>query len=67
VDISASRRLDMALRNITLAAIMGAFSNKRTLAEALANEIELAAKGDMQNSYAVKKRDETERMARSAR
>ncbi len=67
VDVSASRRLDMALRNITLAAIMGAFSNRRTLAEALANELELAAKGDVQNSYAVKKRDETERMARSAR
>jgi len=67
VDVSASRRLDMALRNITLAAIMGAFANKKTLAEALANEIELAAKGDTQNSYAIKKRDETERMARSAR
>jgi small subunit ribosomal protein S7 len=67
VDVSASRRLDMALRNITLAAIMGAFGNKKTLAEALANEIELAAKGDTQNSYAIKKRDETERMARSAR
>lgn len=67
VDVSASRRLDMALRNITLAAIMGGFANKRTLAEALANEIELAAKGDGQNSYAIKKRDETERMARSAR
>jgi small subunit ribosomal protein S7 len=67
VDVSASRRLDMALRNITLAAIMGAFGNKKTLAEALANEIELAAKGDTQNSYAIKKRDDTERMARSAR
>jgi small subunit ribosomal protein S7 len=67
VDVSASRRLDMALRNITLAAIIGAFANKKTLAEALATEIELAAKGDSQNSYAIKKRDETERMARSAR
>lgn len=67
VDISASRRLDLALRNITLAAIIGAFSNKKTLAEALANEIELAAKNDTQNSYAIKKKDETERMARSAR
>ncbi|PIT84445.1 30S ribosomal protein S7 [Candidatus Micrarchaeota archaeon CG10_big_fil_rev_8_21_14_0_10_45_29] len=67
VDVSASRRLDMALRNITLAAIMGAFANKKTLAEALANELELAANGDTQNSYAIKKRDETERMARSAR
>ncbi len=54
-------------RNMALAAIMGAFANRRTLAEALANELELAAKGDAQSSYAIKKRDETERMARSAR
>ncbi|MFA5108631.1 MAG: 30S ribosomal protein S7 [Candidatus Micrarchaeia archaeon] len=67
VDVSASRRLDMALRNITLAAIMGGFGSRKTLAEALADEIELAAKGDTQNSYAIKKKDETERMARSAR
>ena len=67
VDVSASRRLDMSLRNITLAAIMGAFDKKKTLAEALADEIEFAAKGDVNSSYAIKKRDETERMARSSR
>ena len=67
VDVSASRRLDMSLRNITLAAIMGAFDKKKTLAEALADELEFAAKGDVNSSYAIKKRDETERMARSSR
>jgi len=67
VDVSASRRLDMALRNITLAAIMGAFDKKKTLYEALADEIENAAKGDVNLSYSIKKRDETERMARSSR
>lgn len=67
VDVSASRRLDMALRNIALAAIMGAFDKKKTLSEALADEIEYAAKNDSNLSYAIKKRDETERMARSAR
>jgi len=66
VDVSAQRRLDMALRNISLAAIMGAFGKKKSLAEALADEITLAAAADI-NSYAIKKRDETERMARSAR
>jgi len=66
VDVSASRRLDMALRNIGMAAIIGAFDKKKTLSQALADEIMLAAKND-QNSYAIKKRDETERMARSAR
>ncbi|MFA6489354.1 MAG: 30S ribosomal protein S7 [Candidatus Micrarchaeia archaeon] len=67
VDVSASRRLDMALRNIALAAIMGGFDKKKTLAQALADEIEFAAKGDVNSSYAIKKRDETERMARSSR
>jgi len=67
VDVSASRRLDMALRNIALAAIMGGFDKKKTLADALADEIELAAKNDSNLSYAIKKRDETERMARSSR
>ncbi|PIN83957.1 30S ribosomal protein S7, partial [Candidatus Micrarchaeota archaeon CG11_big_fil_rev_8_21_14_0_20_47_5] len=67
VDVSASRRLDMALRNITLAAIMKAFDVKKNLTEALADEIEYAAKMDAANSFAIKKRDETERMARAAR
>ena len=67
VDISATRRLDMALRNISLAALMGAFNKAKSLSQALADEIINTAKGDMQTSYAIKKRDETERMARSAR
>ena len=66
VDVSASRRLDMALRNISLAAIMGAFDKKKSLSQALADEIMLAARDDI-NSYAIKKKDETERIARSAR
>ncbi|VVC03693.1 30S ribosomal protein S7 [Candidatus Bilamarchaeum dharawalense] len=67
VDVSATRRLDMALRNMALAALMGAFNKPKSLSQALADEIISTAKGDMQTSYAIKKRDETERMARSAR
>lgn len=67
VDISATRRLDMALRNMTLAAIMGSFNKPKSLSESLAHEIIATGKGDLQTSYAMKKRDETERMARSAR
>jgi len=67
VDISATRRLDMALRNVSLAALMGAFNKPKPLEQALADEIISTAKGDAQTSYAIKKRDETERMARSAR
>jgi len=67
VDVSATRRLDMALRNISLAALMGSFNKPKSLSQALAAEIMSTAKGDMQASYAIKKRDETERMSRSAR
>ena len=66
VDVGAQRRLDMALRNIALAAIMGSFDNKVTLGQALASEIVLASQND-QNSYAVKTKNNIERMARSAR
>jgi len=66
VDISASRRMDVAVRNISMAAITGAFANKRTISEALANELVLAANTDI-NSYAIKRKNEVERMARSAK
>jgi small subunit ribosomal protein S7 len=67
VDLSATRRLDMALRNIALAALLGSFNKSKDLYDSLASEIIHTGMGDAQNSYAMKKRDETERMARSAR
>lgn len=66
VDISAQRRVDLAIRNLAHAAIMGSFGKNTSLGKSLAKEIILAAKLD-QNSYAVKKKDEKERIARSAR
>jgi small subunit ribosomal protein S7 len=66
VDISALRRVNVALRNIALAAIMKAFGNKKSISEALAEEIILASSNDP-NSYAIKRKDEIERIARSAR
>lgn len=66
VDISAQRRLDLGLHNLAIGAILASFDKKTTLAEALANEIVLAAKNDA-NSYALKRRNENERMAKSAR
>ena len=66
VDISASRRMDVAMRNLAMSAIIGAFANKRTLSEALANELVLASNMDI-NSYAIKRKNEIERMARSAK
>jgi len=66
VDISASRRLDTALRNIVMAAIISSFGTRRNLSDALASELQLAANLDV-NSYAIKRKNEIERMARSAK
>ncbi len=66
VGISAARRLDVALRNIALASLIGAFKSKKRLADALADELILGAAKDP-NSYAIKKKVELERIARSAR
>jgi len=66
VDVSSLRRLNVALKNIALAAITGSFKNRKRLAEALANELILASAKNPE-SYAIKKRVDAERMARSAR
>ncbi len=66
VDVSPSRRLDMALRNITQSAVSATFKNRKPVEECLADEILLAAKGDMQSS-AIAKKEELERVASSAR
>jgi len=66
VDISPMRRLDMALRNITVGAGQATFKNKKPVEECLADEIFLASKGDMQSS-AIAKKEELERIAGSAR
>jgi small subunit ribosomal protein S7 len=66
VDVSASRRLDIALKNLALATIIGSFGNKKDIVSTLANEIILASKNDI-NSYAIKRKNEIERMARSAK
>ncbi len=66
VDVSASRRLDIALRNLAMATIIGSFGNRRSIVDTMASELVLAAKGDV-NSYAIKRKNEIERMARSAK
>jgi len=67
VDSSPSRRLDIALRNIALGAWQTSHKNKKSIAECLADEIIAAAKADIQRSFAVRKKEETERVAQSAR
>ncbi len=66
VDTSSLRRVDVALRNICEGARQRAFKNPKSIAECLAEELILASKNDPK-SYAVAKKEEIERIAKSAR
>ena len=66
VDISPQRRVDISLRFLSEGARKQSFGNPKALDEYLAEELLFAAKKDMK-SYAVKKRNEMERIARSSR
>jgi len=66
VDISPSRRLDIALRNISKGAVASTYKNRKPIEECLAEELILASRGDM-GSFSVAKKEEIERVAASAR
>ncbi|MGC8585576.1 MAG: 30S ribosomal protein S7 [Thermoplasmata archaeon] len=66
VDVSPSRRLDVALRNISLGAMQCSFKNTKSIEECLADEIIKASNYDM-SSFAISKKEEVERIAASAR
>ncbi|KAH9674130.1 Ribosomal S7 domain-containing protein [Citrus sinensis] len=66
IDISPLRRVNQALYLLTTSARESAFRNIKRIAECLANELINAAKGSS-NSYAIKKKDETERVAKANR
>ena len=66
VDVSASRRLDIALRNLCRGAINSSHKKSKRLPQTLADELILASKRDI-SSYAVGKKEEIERIAASAR
>lgn len=66
VDVAPVLRLDEALKNIALAPFKATFKTKKDMASALAEEIVAASKSD-QKSYAVKRRDEIERIAQGSR
>ena len=66
VDISPSRRLDIALRNVSKGAVKASYKNKKGIATCLADELINASKGDMA-SFGVSKKEEIERVAQSAR
>eukprot|EP00656_Telonema_subtile_P014060 TRINITY_DN1715_c0_g1_i1.p1 TRINITY_DN1715_c0_g1~~TRINITY_DN1715_c0_g1_i1.p1 ORF type:complete len:212 (-),score=69.79 TRINITY_DN1715_c0_g1_i1:111-746(-) len=66
VDISPLRRVNQAIWLLTTGARESAFRNIKTIAECLAEELMNAAKGSS-NSYAIKKKDELERVAKANR
>lgn len=67
VDISPIRMVDLAIRYIAQGASMNAFKSPKPLGEALADEIMAAAEYNRVKSHAIKKKEEIERIARSAR
>ena len=65
VDIAPQRRVDLALGFITKGAMQSAFKRKKSAGECLAEELLLAADYDTR-SFAIQKKEEKERVARSA-
>merc|ERR1719473_1098186 len=66
VDVSPFRRVCQAIYLLAHGAREASFRNQRTIAECLADEIVNAANGSS-NSYAIKKKDEIERVAKANR
>ncbi|KAI5958737.1 RPS5 [Candida pseudojiufengensis] len=66
VDVSPLRRVNQSIALITIGAREAAFRNIKTISECLAEELINAAKGSS-TSYAIKKKDELERVAKSNR
>lgn len=66
VDVSPLRRVNIAIALITVGARQAAFRNIKSVSECLADEIMNCAK-ESSNSYAIKKKDEVERVAKANR
>jgi len=66
VDVSPLRRVNVAIYLMTQGARNNSFRNIKSIAECLADEI-INAANDNQNSYAIKKKDEIERVAKANR
>ena len=66
VDVAPARRLDQSIRRIAAGAVEASHKSKNSIAQCLADEILKASKNDM-NSVAIAKKEEIERVAKSAR
>ena len=66
VDVSPQRRVDLALGNLVDGAKLASFRSQKSIEECLADELIAAASNDPK-SYAIAKKEETERIALSSR
>ena len=66
VDVAPQRRLDIAIRNICIGAVNTSHKNKKSIEACLADEIIKASKNDVA-SFAITKKNDVERVAKSAR
>ncbi len=66
VDVSPCRRISLALSKISQGAVKASYKNKKDISTCLAEELIMASRKD-KNSFGVSKKEETERMAASAR
>jgi small subunit ribosomal protein S7 len=66
VDVSPQRRVDLALKYLVVGAARSTHNNAKSFEECIVDELLLAYKGDV-GSYAVSRKEERERVARSAR
>ncbi len=66
VDVAPQRRLDIAIRNICTGVVNATYKNKKSIVNCLAEELIKASKNDV-SSFAVAKKNDVERIAKSAR
>jgi small subunit ribosomal protein S7 len=66
VDVAPQRRLDIAIRNICQGSVNATHKSKKSIESCLADEIIKASKNDVA-SFAVAKKNDIERVAKSAR
>lgn len=66
VDVAPQRRLDVALRNICQGSLNASHKNKKRIEVCLAEELIKASKNDV-SSFSVAKKNDAERIAKSAR
>ncbi len=66
VDVAPQRRIDIAVRNIATGVTNSSKKNKKNIAVCIADELMKASKNDV-NSFSISKKNDVERVAKSAR